>query len=412
MIPISKPFLGKEEYHCLEEVILSGWVTQGPKVKQFEESYADYVGAKHACAVSNCTTALHLALLAVGVKPGDIFLTVSHSYIATSNCIRHCGAEPVFVDIGNDNYNMCPDSLDQVITNDFEQRDGELYYKDIDNLVEVNLESPLRHHNKKNNYGRLAGVLVVHQMGMPCDISKLLKIANKYSLPVVEDAACAIGSEIFLDGSWDKIGKCHGDIVCFSLHPRKVLTTGEGGMLTTNNKNYDEYFRLLRQHGMNLSDLLRHGSSKVLIEDHITTGFNYRMTDIQAAIGIEQLKKVQTIVDERNEIHQKYIKLLSDITWLELPNLEENKKTNWQSYPLRVKENAPVSRDELMQILKDNGISSKPGVMNAHTEKPYSGYQWSLPNSEKARQAIIILPMYNGLNNTEIELIIKVIKKI
>ena len=204
-IPIAKPWIGEPEAEAARRAIMSGWVTQGPEVAGFEQEFAAYVGANYACAVSNCTTALHLALLAVGVQPKDEVITVSHSYIATANSIRYCGAIPVFVDIEPQTYNINPVLIEDAISN------------------------------------RTRAILIVHQMGMPCDLKAILAIAHRYNLPVIEDAACAIGSEILWDGQWEKIGKPHGDIACFSFHPRKVITTGDGGMITTNNDGVPEF---------------------------------------------------------------------------------------------------------------------------------------------------------------------------
>jgi dTDP-4-amino-4,6-dideoxygalactose transaminase len=416
MIPITRPCLGKEEAEAAREVILSGWVTQGPRVKAFEDAFASYVGTSHACAVSSCTTALHLALLAVGVKPGDVVVTVSHSFIAAANAVRCCGAEPLFVDIDPETYNMDPDDLKRCLRESCEERQGKLYYKHLDRLAVG--ESPLRFHyeltgGSSTRLGRVAALLPVHQMGLPCDLARILATANEFGLPVVEDAACAIGSEASVDAgkTWDKIGRPHGDIACFSFHPRKIITTGDGGMLTTNNPEYDQKFRLWRQHGMSVPDTIRHQSDKVIAEEYPTTGFNYRMTDIQAAVGIEQLKRLPELVIERRELAEKYANLLADISWLAPPHEPPYARSNWQSYPVRFAEGAPLVRDELMQALLDMGIATRRGIMNAHQETAYSGAHYKLEQSERALDRVILLPLFSG-SSVEIEKVVGAIRTV
>jgi len=412
MIPIAKPFFGDEEVKAASDVILSGWVSQGPKVKEFEEAFADFVGANYACAVSSCTTALHTALLTIGVKPGNIVITVSHSFIATANCVRNCGAEPVFIDIELGTYNMSALGLSECIEQECETRSGQLFYKNVSNLSSK--ESPLAHVKPDSEFGRVAAVLVVHQMGIPCDLRSIVPLAKKFNLPLVEDAACAAGSEILMEdgGSWEKIGKPHGDIACFSFHPRKILVTGEGGMLTTNNAQYDRQFRFLRHQGMSVSDLKRHENKEVIIEEYPQMGFNYRMTDIQAAIGIEQIKKLPVIIEKRRELVSLYQKGLKQIPWLapteELPYC----KPNWQSFLVRLLDHAPLDRNALMQYLLDNGVSTRQGIMNAHEEKPFAETEHLLKCSEAARKAVIILPLFHSMGEHEINRIITLIKNV
>ena len=414
MIPFAKPFLGKEEAAAAGEAILSGWVTQGPKVKEFEYAFASHVGAKHATAVSSCTAALHLALNTVGVRQGDVVITVSHSFIATANTIRYGGAEPVFVDIEPDTFNMSPGSLEKCLSEDCEIRDGQLYYKHASRIAVG--ESPLCaliNQNNNKDIGRVAAIMPVHQMGMPCDMNAILPIARKYNLPVVEDAACGIGSEININSNWEKIGRPHGDIACFSFHPRKILTTGDGGMLVTSNPDYDRKFRLLRNHGMGSSSFKRHGAQKVVIEEYLTTGYCYRMTDIQAAVGIEQLKKLPVMLKNRKEAADYYHDQLKAVDWIETPFEPDYCRTNWQTFPIIIRDNAPVNREEFMQKLLDLGVATRRGVMNAHQELPYDSCTWdTLGISEKISNSSVLVPMFNSISLDQVEVITKTIKEI
>jgi perosamine synthetase len=379
-VPVARPHLGPEEVSAAGRAILSGWVTQGPEVAVFEREFAEYVGAPHACAVSSGTTALHLGLLAVGVRPGDEVITVSHSYIATANSIRYCGAIPVFVDIEPETFNINPRKIEAAISE------------------------------------RTRAILCVHQMGMPCDLEGILAIAKKHDLRVVEDAACAIGSEILWLGQWERIGRPHGDVACFSFHPRKLLTTGDGGMLTTNDAEIDRKFRLWRQHGMSVPDTVRHSSHEVIFESYPELGFNYRMTDIQAAVGREQLKRLPEAIVRRRTLAARYRQLLGDIPDLVLPTEPQWARTNWQSYCVRLPEG--TNQREAMQAMLDEGIATRRGIMCAHLEAAYSepgtwrcaqagckpsGSCPNLRESERAQNTGVILPLFAQMTEDQQE---------
>lgn len=380
MIPITKPLLGEEEVKAAGEVILSGWVTQGPEVAAFEREFAACVGAPYACAVSSCTAALHLALRAVGVGSGDEVITVSHSFIATANAIRYCGATPVFVDIEENGYNMDPAFLERVIV------------------------------------PRTRAILCVHQLGMPCDLRTIMVVARRHSLAVIEDAACAIGSEIRWENQWEKIGKPHGAIACFSFHPRKLITTGDGGMLTTANVDWDRRFRLERQHGMSLPDLARHQADRVQFESYETLGYNYRLTDIQAAVGREQLRRLPEIVARRRTLVERYRELLRDIPDITVPVEPPWARSNWQSFCVRL----PSGRDQraVMDAMLQAGVATRRSVMCSHAEPAYAGPVWScgegpgpcgcrpgtcarLCRSEAIQATGLILPLYYDMTDQD-----------
>ena len=372
-IPITKPVLDEREAEAIRRVILKGWVTQGPEVARFEREFANSVSAPYACAVSSCTTALHLALLAVGVGGGDEVVTVSHSFIATANAIRYCGATPVFVDIEGDTYNIDPMLVQAAITD------------------------------------RTKAILCVHQMGMPCDLAQIIPLAARLEIPVIEDAACAIGSQVLCNGQWESIGRPHGDIACFSFHPRKVITTGDGGMITTSNEAFAEKFRLWRQHGMSVPDTARHGAKTVIFESYPELGYNYRMTDLQAAIGREQLNRLPEVVSRRRELAAAYHTLLRDIPSLRLPVEPKWARSNWQSYCIRLPEHA--NQKQVMQALLDDGIATRRGVMCSHRELAYARNSWTafgaLTESERAQDHCILLPLYHQLTPQEQEFVVE-----
>jgi dTDP-4-amino-4,6-dideoxygalactose transaminase len=374
-VPFALPSLGDEEAQAAGRVIRSRWVTQGPEVRAFEKEFAAWVDAKFACAVCSCTTALHLALRAVGVGPSDQVISVSHSFIASANSIRYCQAVPVFVDIDPLTFNMDPSRIEPVITE------------------------------------RTKAILCVHQLGMPCDLNAILSIARRHRLPVVEDAACAVGSEILWEEQWQKIGRPHGDVACFSFHPRKVITTGDGGMLTTGNPQYDEQFHRWRQHAMSVPDTVRAKADTVIFEEYPELAYNYRMTDIQAAVGRVQLRRLSQFVQRRRQLAQRYCRLLSG-TSIGLPQEPSWARSNWQSFCVRLPDGA--DQRAVMQQMLDKGVATRRGVMNAHMERAYAENPWScgqgpgpcgcppatcrrLVESEKARDRCILLPMFDQM---------------
>jgi dTDP-4-amino-4,6-dideoxygalactose transaminase len=366
VIPVAKPELGEEEIALVAETIRSGWITQGPRVAEFEKAFAGRVGAAHAVAVSNCTTALHLSLIAAGIGPGDEVIAPPHSFIATANPILYCGARPVFVDIDPETLNMDPRLVPAAIT------------------------------------GRTKAVIVVHQVGRPADMAALSAAVRGRALAVIEDAACATGSVYR--------GKPVGDntyspLVCFSFHPRKVISTGDGGMITTPDANLAERLRLLRQQGMSVNDLQRHQSKTVVSESYPIIGYNYRLTDVQAAIGLGQLRRLDAILARRRAIAAHYDRALAGTPGVRLFAEPADCRWNQQTYLVRLEGSSAERRDAFMQRLLEEGIATRRGIMSIHRERSYVerfGPQ-SFPESERASDECVCLPLYTQMGDADID---------
>ena len=382
-IPIVRPLLGEAEVEAVASVIRSGWVAQGPEVAAFERELAAAVLAPHAVAVSSCTSALELCLRALGVGLGDDVVTVSHSFIATANAVVAVGARPIFVDIDPATYGMDASLLEAALT------------------------------------PKTRAILCVHQLGFPCALPSILDIARRHEIPVIEDAACAIGSEIQIAGAWQAIGRPHGLAACFSFHPRKVITTGDGGMITTADEAIASRLRQLRQHAMSVASTIRHDSQRVVFESFQEPAYNFRMTDMQAAMGRTQLSRLRQTIATRRALAERYCAALDGHPILTPPRELPWMRANFQSYPLRIRPGARPSQVEIMQHLLDRGVATRRGVGNAHAEPAYTSTPWScgpapcdanlhrqgrclrLRHSEEARDQTIMIPLFHGMTEAE-----------
>jgi perosamine synthetase len=391
-IPIVRPELGEAEALAVASVIRSGWVAQGPEVAAFESELASAVGAPHAIAVSSCTAALELCLRALGVGLDDDVVTVSHSFIATANAVVAVGARPIFVDINPATFGMDACLLEAALT------------------------------------PKTRVILCVHQLGFPCALPAILDIAGRHQIPVIEDAACAIGSEIQIADTWQSIGRPHGLAACFSFHPRKIITTGDGGMITTADAALAARLRQLRQHAMSVSSTIRHDSQRVVFESFSEPAYNFRMTDMQAAMGRTQLARLPQTIATRRALAERYRAAFNAHPVLAPPRELPWMRANFQSYPLRIRPGARLSQVEIMQHLLDRGVASRRGVGNAHMEPAYASAPWScgttpcdaqlhrqgrclrLRQSEEARDQTIMIPLFHGITEQEQEHVIATLK--
>lgn len=368
-IPIIRPWLGEEEAEAAAEAVRSGWVAQGPNVVAFEQAFRDRVGSADAVAVSSCTTGLHLALLALGVGAGDEVVVPSFSFIATTNAVRYVGATPVFADV--------------------ELADGNLSAATIAAVVTM----------------RTRAVLVVHQAGVPADLDSIHALCDPREIAVVEDAACAIGST-----HRGQVVGADSDLVVFSFHPRKIVTTGEGGMVTTSGTDSGTRLRRLREHGMSVSAADRHRLGGVLVEEYLETGFNYRMTDIQAAVGLVQLRKLDALVARRRELAARYQAAISELPGLRAVADPSWGTTNYQSFWVLLDDEFPLSRNELMGRFAEVAISTRRGIMASHLEPACADLvAGPLPVTETLSSSSIILPLYHDLSEADQDRVIDVL---
>jgi perosamine synthetase len=369
-VPITKVEFDSNEEKALIGVLRSGWIMQGPKVAEFEKAFAAYVGSKEAVAVSSCTTALHLALVVLGIGRGDEVIAPSLSFIATANSVLYCGATVRFADIDERTFNANPDSIKAMITS------------------------------------RTKAIMPVDQIGLPCDYEKILTIAKDHNIPVVADSACALGAE-FSGRRVGSIARLH----CFSFHPRKIITSGEGGMITTNEPELAAKLRVLRSQGMHKSTFERQGKT-VSSETFSELGFNYRMTDLQAAIGIEQLKKLDSLIDKRRKLAARYNEALSQIKGILIPAEPKGLLHTYQSYMILITSDARLSRDDVLHALVNEGIGAKASVQAIHLEPLYKKLygEIKLPATERAFKEALILPLYPSMAPVEQDFVITKIK--
>ncbi|MEE2789386.1 MAG: DegT/DnrJ/EryC1/StrS family aminotransferase [Myxococcota bacterium] len=383
-IPITKPVLDESDYTCLRDPIESGWVVQGPHVKRFEEKFTAFTGASDAMACTSCTTGLHLALAALDLGPGDEVIVPSFTWVASANVVAHCGATPILCDIDPTTFNIDPDDIEHRITE------------------------------------RTKGIIPVHLFGLPADMDRVLTIAKRHDLFVVEDAACGLGAKL----NGQHVGTI-GDFGAFSFHPRKAITTGEGGMVLAKNPDHYALVRTLRDHGASRSDLARHkGKAAFLLSQFEHLGYNYRMTDIQGALGSNQMDKASDIISGRIQVAQRYDEILKRLPWLKTPAVPENAVHSYQSYvcvfapetpTLKNLETLNEKRNHMLMAAEERGVSTRQGTHAIHGLGYYArtyGYEpHDLPQSWIAEHVTMTLPLYPQMTEAEQDYVVDVLEQ-
>jgi dTDP-4-amino-4,6-dideoxygalactose transaminase len=371
VIPVIRPWLGEEEAEAAAAAVRSGWVAQGPRVAEFERGFAAHVQAGHGVAVSSCTTALHLGLHVLGVGPGDEVVVPSFSFIATANAVRYAGATPVFADVDPLTGNMTPQTVEAVA-------------------------GP-----------RTRAVIGVHQGGVPFDVAAMARLCDRLGASMLEDAACAAGSTY----RGKPVG-AGGGLAAWSFHPRKLLTTGEGGMLTTGDTALAARMRRLREHGMTASAADRHRSATVVLEEYDEVGFNYRMTDIQAAIGLVQLAKLDRVVARRRELAARYHEALAPIEGLRMVADPEHGTTNYQSFWVVLPDGFAGTNIDVLAALSERGVSARRGIMASHLEPAYRGVAADLPVTEHLTRRSVILPLFHQMTLDEQDTVVAALTEV
>lgn len=366
-IPLAKPYFDIEELDEIKTVLDSGWVSQGPKVKEFEQKCANYLGVKYAVAVNNCTAALHLALLSNGIKKGDDVLVADFTFPATGHSVLYCGAKPVFIDVDQKTYNIDPESIEEKIT------------------------------------AKTKAIIPVHTFGQPAEMEKIIKIARNYDLKVIEDAACAFGAKYE-----DKHAGTIGDVGCFSFHARKGITTGEGGMVVTDDKTMAEKIRYLSVFGMT-SAWDREKSDKFIIPEFTQAGYNYKMSDITAAVGVAQLRKLDKIIERKKELAKYWDEKLEDIEFILHPYVSKNVKHIFQSYVSIVDKR--INRNKIIEKLMKKGIQTQIGTYASHIQPVYD-FKGKCPNSLEIYNKSLALPMYYILEENDIDTVASALKNV